>query len=158
MKRNVDISPGSSSSSTKQDKKRKKIYITQSRNQKKSKEKANFLNSIPLPLTNKFASLDEKMEDDATTNAHGTTKNKIAPIVITDFETDIQSMLTALELSEQCDIKLVSVGRNFFAKSIEDKQKIVEKLKSDEINFSHIRIPNKKFSKLLVCQKLKLVI
>lgn len=152
MKRNKfhDSSPGSPSGSTKQTNKRKKLTVSK-KNQNKSNEKSKFLNSIPLPLTNKFAALEqEKMDDESTSNAHTASKSKIAPIVVTNFEIDIQSITAALELSEPCDIKLVSVGRKIFAKSMEDKQKITDALKETNIDyFSHPDIDQKIFKAVL---------
>lgn len=133
-----DNSPGSPTGSTKQKKTRKKIYISQQTRKKKQNANSDFLNSIPLPLTNKFATLADKVDDDSASNAHNASKTKIAPIVVTNFEKHIQSIVTALELSEPCEMKLVSVGRKIYTKSIEDKKKVIDALKTEKIDyFSH---------------------
>lgn len=144
-----DKSPDSPQGSSKQKSKRKKIYY--SNKNKKPKDNADYLNSIPLPLTNKFASLEEKIDDDdAATSAHNASKTKIAPIVVTNFDKDIQSIVAALQLSEQCDMKLVSVGRKIYTKSSEDKKKLIEALKSEKIDyFSHPDDEQKTFKAVL---------
>lgn len=78
------------------------------------------------------------MDDDSASIALNAQKTKIAPIVVTNFEVDIQSIVAALELTEQCEIKLVSVGRKIYTKSMEDKKKVLDSLKKEQIDcFSH---------------------
>lgn len=70
--------------------------------------------------------------------------------MVTNFDKDIQSIIAKLELSSACDTKLVSVGRKIFAKTIEDKQKVIGALKNEKIDyFSHPHNEQKIFKAVL---------
>lgn len=75
-------------------------------------------------------------------------KTIIAPIVITDHVTDVQTIFEALKV--KCNIKLNSVGRKIFPNSTEDKNKIIEHLKKEKIGFfSHPEKNTKTFKVVL---------
>lgn len=141
-------SPVSPDGSTKQKSKRKKIHVNRNRNSKK--ENPNFLNSIPLPLTNKFAPLGGNAEDGSASDAPNASKTKVSPIVVTNEKTNIQTIIDTLGLTEQCEIKLVSVGRKIFTKTIEAKKKVADALKNGNIDhFTHPDDSQKVFKAVL---------
>lgn len=113
---------------------------------KKSKNKR-FLNRIQLPLSNQFEVLSgDEMETEEKKSTNKT--EKIAPIVVTDMQKDIQKIIT--DLNVQCDIKIIGIGRKIFAKSIDDKKKIIKSLSASKINFfSHPDSVNKIFKVVL---------
>lgn len=140
-----DSSPGSPSGSSKQKKRRKKKD-----SKPKSNEKSKFLDSIPLPLSNKFTSLDDEMDGESSSSAQKAKENKISPIVVTNFDLDIHKFTSTLGLSDQCEIKLVSVGRKIFVKSFADKQKIINACTHQQIDyFTHPDSENKTFKAVL---------
>lgn len=101
------------------------------------------LNSIQVPLHNKFDVLSD-MEEDETITIH----QKIAPIIVTDFNINIQSFLDKLNII--CDIKLMSIGRKLFPKTRDDKNKLAEALKEAKVNFfSHSDSSNRFFKAVL---------
>lgn len=113
----------------------------------KPKKKLINLDNLQLPLSNRFNIL-ETNDANVKENALTTHKIKIAPIVVTDVNTDIQKLITDLKVN--CDIKIVSVGEKIFAKSIEDKKKITDELAAKRINFfSHPDQENNVFKVIL---------
>lgn len=118
---------------------RKKISI-------KRKRYANFdLSSINVPLVNKFALLDEQeteMKDESSK------KVKIAPVVVTDHNTNIQTIADTLNI--KYDMKIVSIGRKVFFESAEHKSKFIAALKSEKLNFfTHPDDANNTFKAIL---------
>lgn len=106
-----------------------------------------FLNSIQVPTTNRFSALDNNgMDIEQTPKVK---KVNISPIVITDFVTDIQKILTDAKVD--CNIKIISVGRKIFPKSTEDKTKIIDALqKVDKLcYFTHPENNAKTFKVIL---------
>lgn len=106
--------------------------LTQKRQRERQKVKVKiktrdpkFLNSIQVPTSNRFQALDNNAMD--TEQTQKVKKVNISPIVITDFETDIEKIIT--EAQVDCNIKIISVGRKIFPKSTEDKTKIINDLK-----------------------------
>lgn len=98
------------------------------------KRDTKFLNSIQVPTSNRFNTLDNSAMD--TDQTQKEKKVNISPIVITDFETDLGAFLK--DTNVECNIKLISVGRKIFPSSAEDKTKIIEALKTKNLNyFSH---------------------
>lgn len=141
-------SPVSPEGSTNQKTKRKRFVVP--KKAESNKQNPEFLNSIPLPLTNKFASLEEKMDDDVPTSAHNASKTKVSPIVVTNAEINIQTIIASLGLTDQCEIKLVSVGRKIFTKSIEDKKKVIDALEIGKVDhFFHPDDEQKVFKAVL---------
>lgn len=116
---------------------------------KVKKRDPKFLNSIQLPTSNRFNALaddDDAMQTDQILKEK---KTHIAPIVITDHETNIQPIFDDLKLD--CKIKIVSVGRKIFPASIDDKNKIIEEIKKNEqiSFFSHPEKDDKIFKVVL---------
>lgn len=82
------------------------------------------------------------------TKQNNKTKKSVAPIVVPDHESDIQTILTELKLD--CNLKLNSVGRKIYPKTIEDKNKIIDQLKTKQIGFfSHPENNDKTFKVIL---------
>lgn len=109
----------------------------------KVKRKGINLDEIQLPLENRFNILDTAETND---NENNSTPNKlkIAPIVVTDANKNIQNIIADLNI--KCDIKIVSVGEKIFAHSTEDKKRITDELIAKKINFfSHPEIDTKIF-------------
>lgn len=111
------------------------------------------LNSLKLPTKNRFSALAVS-NDAMDTNDHqqqqqATPKKvSISPIVVTDHTSNIQAIITELDLN--CNIKLNSVGRKIFVNSAEEKKKIIDKLKEKKIFFfSHPDDNNKTFKVIL---------
>lgn len=103
-----------------------------------------------MPLTNRFNVLDSGEASDTNARQSVATSNtqKIAPIVVTDVKANIQKIID--DLGIDCDIKIVSIGEKKFPRSIEDKNKIVDELKSKQINFfSHHEHDSKIFKVIL---------
>lgn len=120
----------------------------------KRKRNIHFLNKIQLPTSNRFSALaanngsDNDMLTDEQEQQQATKKTTVSPIVVTDHVTDIQEILTALKVD--FNLKLNSVGRKIFLKSIEDKNKTIEALKSKNINFfTHPEKETKEFKVIL---------
>lgn len=86
---------------------------------------------IKVPLSNKFSILDS--ETSSSSNHPNNQKQKIAPIVVTDINADIHSIAT--ELNVLMETKIISIGKKFFVKSLDDKQKLIDALTSKKINF-----------------------
>lgn len=75
-------------------------------------------------------------------------KTIIAPIVVTEHESDVYSLLKEKQI--ECNIKLNSVGRKIFVNSVEDKKKIIEIFKEKKMNFySHPENNTKSFKVIL---------
>lgn len=75
-------------------------------------------------------------------------KVKLSPVVITDRTVDVKQAIDALGID--CDIKLMSIGRKVFPKSLDDKKKITDALAAEQINFySHPDITEKTFKAVL---------
>lgn len=106
-----------------------------------------FLNSFKVPLANKFSALTTE-EEDITDRPVKETKIKISPIVVTDHNTDIKSITSNLKIN--CEIKIMSIGRKIFVKTVDDKTKICETLKENSVNFfTHPDNINKVFKAVL---------
>lgn len=118
-----DISPNSSKKSPKSGKKKVRLK----KNKTKSKELN--LDSIQVPLSNKFDSLsdDEDISDKTQKPV------KIAPIVMTNVNIDINKILSELKL--HCEVKITSIGRKIFPATAEDKNTILTALKSNKLDF-----------------------
>lgn len=119
-----DISP--TSNSKKMPKSGKKEVKSK---KKKTKSKKINLDSIQVPLSNKFDSLSEDEESSEKTPK----PVKIAPIVMTNVNIDINAILTELKLT--CEVKITSIGRKIFPATADDKSKILIALKAKEIDF-----------------------
>lgn len=117
---------------------------------KKNKSKKNnqlFLNTIQVPLNNRFDTLSD--DEDISDKNESKKNEKIAPVVVTDINKDIHKLITDLKVN--CEIKITSVGKKLFVKSPDDKIKITEALDKSKINyFSHPNNENKSF-KLILC-------
>lgn len=114
---------------------------------KRNQKDTDFLNSIQVPLTNRFNALNEGdsniAEDDSSTK-----KITVSPIVITDHSTNIDAITKELKID--CQLKLLSIGRKIFCKSIEDKDKLMKTLKAKKHHFfSHPENENKVFKAIL---------
>lgn len=92
---------------------------------KKKKAKKIDLDKIQLPLSNKFEMLSE---DEMITKP-----KKIAPIVVTDINKNIQKIINDLKIKSK--IKIVSIGKKIFTHSIDDKNNIIDALKTNKIDF-----------------------
>ena len=105
-----------------------------------------FLNKIQVPTSNRFATLDDNaMQTDQVQHEK---KQFIAPIIITDQETDIQAILS--QLNVDCNTKITSIGRKIFPTSNDHKSKIIESFKAKNIGFfSHPEKDNKIFKVIL---------
>lgn len=100
-----------------------------------------------MPLKNRFNTLSE--DEDISDKQPTIKREKIVPVIVTDVELNLHKMIT--ELKVNCDIKITSVGNKIFAKTSEDKAKIIAALDSTKINyFSHPSNENKSF-KLILC-------
>lgn len=121
--RNNGRNPVASSSRKKITLKRKRFFKNQQ-----------FLNSFNVPLTNQFNLLNEEdaneKEEDISMSVP---KVKVSPIVVTDVSIDTKQTID--ELNIVCDIKLMSVGRKIFPKSLDDKQKIMAAFAEKNVNF-----------------------
>lgn len=101
------------------------------------------LNAIQVPLANKFDILSDMEDENMTTNVQ-----KISPIIVTDLNVNIQSLLINCQIN--CDIKLMSIGRKIFPQTSNDKTKLLEALKATKVNFfSHPDASNKVFKAVL---------
>lgn len=119
---------------------RKKYSLKRPRNWEKLD-----LNSFDIPTSNKFSALSE---DDNNITDLTPKQVKLAPIVVTNKETNIQTLLTKLKIT--CDIKIVSIGKIFFVNSPEDKIAIINELKTNKIDhYSHPDVTNKIFKVIL---------
>lgn len=121
---------------------REKIQVRKNRN-------VQFLNSIQLPIKNRFDPLANNDDNDMETEQQQEQKkHSISPIVVPDHVSDIQSIFTALNL--KCNLKLNSVGRKILPDSAEEKQKIIEQLKEKNIGFfTHPEKDTKAFKVIL---------
>lgn len=90
------------------------------------------LNSFQVPLSNKFDALSDN-EDITDQSAAKPKEIKVSPIVVTDHSIDINKLTKEMNIS--CEIKILSIGRKIFAKTIEDKTKICEALNAKSVNF-----------------------
>lgn len=123
------------------------------RRKKKANKKTNaksetqkFLDSIQMPLNNRFNALSEN--EDITDPEPIQKKVKFAPIVVTDVNKDIHKLITDLNLS--CDLKITSVGKKIIPKSADDISKITEVLDKEKVNyFSHPNSDKKIFKAVL---------
>lgn len=103
------------------------------------------LSSINVPLENKFALLDE---NEAEMKIDAPKKVKYAPVVVTDHNTNIQSIASTLGI--KCDVKIVSIGRKVFFDKPEDKSKFIAALKTKNIHFfTHPDDANNTFKAIL---------
>lgn len=94
------------------------------------------IDKIQVPLSNKFNVLSENEENDDTAGASHTPKQKISPIIVTDVDKDIQTIINRLSVS--VETKIVSIGKKIFTKSTDDKNKIMHAFNNNKINyFSH---------------------
>lgn len=93
------------------------------------KQSITLTDRIKVPLSNKFNILDLDTEE-SNEIQH---KQKISPIVVTDINTDINKIITELKLI--VETKIVSIGKKIFAKSAEDKEKIIAEFTKNNINF-----------------------
>lgn len=101
------------------------------------------LNAIQVPLQNKFDILSD-MEEEESAPKH----TRIAPVIVTDFNSNIQELITEIDI--KCDIKLMSIGRKIILQSLDDKNKLLDALKSKQVNFfSHPDSTNKIFKAML---------
>lgn len=113
----------------------------------KMKNNQKFLNSIQVPLNNRFELLSD--DDDNADKVQNKKGEKIAPVIVTDVEKDMRKFI--VDLNVDCEIKITSVGKKIFPKTSEDKAKIIEALNTVKINhFSHPNNENKSF-KVLLC-------
>lgn len=134
MKNKTKVKPGSEP--------RKKNSVKRKRN-----ITDNFLNSIQVPLSNKFNLLNDK-DEDITECTPAPSKSKISPIIVTDHDTDIKKITTDLKID--CEFKIMSIGRKIFVNSLEEKNKICAALKEKSVNhFSHPDNTNKVFKAVL---------
>lgn len=107
-----------------------------------------FLNRIQVPTSNRFATLATDDNAMQTDQSQQDKKSHIAPIIITDHETDLQTLFQ--ELAVDCHTKIISVGRKIFPTSAEHKMKIIESFKTKNIGyFSHPEKDNKTFKVIL---------
>lgn len=107
------------------------------------------LDNLQVPLKNRFAALSED-EDEMSVDAQTKPKKKekVSPIIVTDVNKDVQKILADLKI--KCDIKIVSIGKKIFVQSIDDKNKIIESLKNQKIDFfSHPDDANNTFKVIL---------
>lgn len=95
--------------------------------------KTKFLNSIQVPLTNKFDALDEDDDNIAESESPPPQKQTVSPLVVTDHSTNIEKIVTDLNIKVQ--LKLQSIGRKIICSSTEDKEKLSTALKASKINF-----------------------
>lgn len=107
------------------------------------------LNSISVPLSNQFNSLDDAEDMEADKNDQINVKTEsVSPVVITNHTIDINPVLTAIGIGYK--LKIVSVGRKIFANSLDDKKKLIEALKEKQIPFfSHLDKENRVFKAVL---------
>lgn len=129
----------------KSDKSKRKSPVRVKR--KRNQNDTDFLNSIQVPLTNRFNALNEGdnniAEDDSSPK-----KITVSPIVITDHSTNIDTITKELKID--CQPKILSIGRKNFCKSIEDKNKLIKALKTQKHHFfSHPENENKVFKAIL---------
>lgn len=109
----------------------------------KTKEKID-LNAIQVPLSNKFNLLSEEGGEMVVDQK----PPRVAPIIVTDFNANIQ--LITSELNLNYDLKIMSIGRKILPQSADDKNKITEALKSAKVNFfSHPDASNGTFKAIL---------
>lgn len=113
------------------------------KNRTNNKQKPIDLNTINVPLSNKFDLLSDMEEESAPVYVQ-----KIAPIIITDFNSNIQSIISELQIN--CDIKIMSIGRKIVLQSASDKKKLIDALKTTKTNFfSHPDATSKIFKAVL---------
>lgn len=126
-----------------------KPALKQQKKKKKTTYKkisVDFLKSIQVPLDNKFDALNE--EEDITDDDSSHQKHLVSPLVITDHKSDINKIIS--DLNMECQFKLLSIGRKVFCKTIEDKTKLSNVLKTQKINFfSHPKNNHKIFKAVL---------
>lgn len=128
--------------------KRKRAERPKVRIRIKKKRDPEFLNQIQVPTNNRFATLANDDTAMQTDQIQMEKKSYIAPIVITDHETDIQKIFE--ELKVECNTKITSVGRKIFPATTEHKVKIIESFKIKKIGFfSHPENNNKSFKVIL---------
>lgn len=128
---------------------RRKIYLN-NQNKRNQRNKTQFLNSLPLPTSNKFSALgdSDNAMDTSDQQQHAPKKTIISPIVVTDHKTDIQEVFKDLNLD--FNLHLTSVGRKILPKSAEDKTKIIEILINKNVNFyTHPENDSKTFKVIL---------
>lgn len=127
--------------------KRRRSPKTKKKEKKVKPKGKKLIDKIQVPLSNKFNILTDN-EEDISDDAIRTQKQKVSPIVVTDIDTDIQTIINNLGLS--VETKIVTIGKKLFAKSAEDKKKITDAFTSAKINFfSHPDNENKMFKAVL---------
>lgn len=127
--------------------KKSKPNLKKPKKKKSRKVNVDFLQSIQVPLSNKFESLNEDDNNIAECDS-SPLKQNVSPLVITDHNTDINKIIT--DLSIECQFKLLSIGRKIICSSIADKNKLSTELKAKKINFfSHPENENKVFKVVL---------
>lgn len=104
------------------------------------------LNAFQVPLNNQFNLLSE--DDNMETEPTPKKDPKVSPIVVTDHSLDL------IKLSNETQVlfttKIVSIGRKIFVKTKADKQKIINALEAQKVNFfSHPDIDGKIFKVVL---------
>ena len=114
---------------------------------KKISLKKKDFSQIQVPLSNQFDLLSD--DEDNTKKEKKEKKERITAVVVTDMHKDINKIIADLKVN--CDIKITSVGKKLFSKTADDKNKIINALKTEKINyFSHPSGENKTF-KLILC-------
>lgn len=112
----------------------KKKRINLKRSRKNAFVNADYLNKCNVPLSNKFDPLSEDDDNNVEmTGKEQEKKEKIAPIVVTKPNVDIQSIANTMKV--ECDIKIMSIGRKVFVKSLEHKSLLMETFKTNNIDF-----------------------
>lgn len=106
------------------------------------------LNSIQVPLSNKFSVLEDIVGDGIDGDSTSKQKSNISPVVVTNLDINIDEILRSLTAPFQ--LKLVSVGRKIFTSNPEDKIKLKAALCEKNIPFfSHPDDANKVFKAVL---------
>ena len=101
---------------------------------KKKTRKPKLIDTIQVPLSNKFNILSEDETETESVEASTSRKrSKISPIVVTDIEADTTKITEDLGLS--VETKIVSIGKKIFAQSAADKTKIITALGAANVNY-----------------------
>lgn len=111
------------------------------------KNNIDFLNSIQVPLSNKFNILHTEDDENIAEIAPNIHTHKIAPVIVTDVKFDAKKITNEQNIS--FELKLCSIGQKIFFKTMEEKNKFINTLKVNKVNFFSHPDENKTFKAVL---------